>query len=95
MPAAAVSCGITGQQQLVLDPTAKEEQDAETICCFAFAIKGDHAVADGPIVSYAMGASDIDTYLTMHDLAKAACQRIAHFTRLSLDKVFTRTHNRT
>ncbi|KAL3154233.1 hypothetical protein ABBQ32_013735 [Trebouxia sp. C0010 RCD-2024] len=94
---AAVSCAIGKQTgALLLDPDASEEKDALAVGSFAFCASGELIdngrrleTSEAILVSSIHGSMDIQQYLTMLELARQGCQRIAEFTRLSLDKVFS------
>lgn len=71
-------------------------QDALAIGCFAFCASGELTgtgsmlvTSEAVLVSSIHGSMDVQQYLTMHELSRQGCQRIAEFTRLSLDKVFS------
>ena len=71
-------------------------QDALAIGCFAFCASGELTdtgsrlvTSEAILVSSIHGSMDTQQYLTMLELARHGCQRIAEFTQLSLDKVFS------
>lgn len=94
---ASVTCSLdrhTGS--LRLDPTTTEEQDAQATGCFAFCARGELSeqgskvvMHNGVLLSSIHGVLDTKQYLTMLELAKQGCQRVAEFHKLSLDRVFS------
>lgn len=71
-------------------------QEAQALGSFAFCATGELTdqgskvvTSQGVLVSSVHGSLEVQQYLTMLELARQGCQRVAEFAKLSLDKVFS------
>ncbi|BDA40664.1 Exosome complex exonuclease RRP46 homolog [Coccomyxa sp. Obi] len=90
----AASVALDQECGLLLDPTKEEEAAARATGCFAFPASVKEpggkivTLADGLLTCVSTGLMKTQDYLSMLDLAKKGCERVAAFAKLSLDKAF-------
>ena len=70
-------------------------QEAQALGTFAFTARAEtpgggdaKGVAEGATLSHATGNMAVETYISMMDLGQRACQRLADFSRASLEQSF-------
>lgn len=70
-------------------------QEGEATTVFAFSTSGSLegtdkqlGISQSVLAADLQGSLEIQQYLAMSDFARQGCQRIAEFTKMSLDKVF-------
>ncbi|GIL57267.1 hypothetical protein Vafri_12516 [Volvox africanus] len=96
---ASVTCALSPDERLLLDPDAVEEQAAKARFCFTFphhfdltkAVEGEAVVCDSALGCRSHGSFSSDHLLDAFQLARQCCERVAIFARLSLTKSFSAT----
>jgi len=94
----AVSCGVTHDGQVFLDPTKLEEQKSKAFVCLVFpsrslsAVSGlpldvdGESVEHGIVTSVTRGAMEVKEYFTCVENGRAAAGKISEFARTSIER---------
>lgn len=94
----AVSCGVTHDGQVFLDPTKPEEQKCKAYVSFVFPSRRLSAVpelpadVDGEPVEYGIltsvtrGAMEVEEYFSCVENCRAAAAKVSEFSRSSIEQ---------
>ncbi|CAA6666020.1 unnamed protein product [Spirodela intermedia] len=95
--AVSVSCGLTQNGSLILDPSKVEEQELQAFVCMAFpnspvtvlpeasSSKEGEPMEHGIITSTSYGSMSVNDYLCCIEYGRAASAKISEFLRRSLE----------
>jgi exosome complex component RRP46 len=95
---AAVSCGVTHEGEVFLDPSKQEEQRSKAHVCLVFPSRPLSAVPElpldvdgepvqhGVVTCVTRGAMEVQEYIKCVELGRAASAKISEFSRTSIER---------